>query len=489
MSHNVVVIVMDTARWQDVFPPDGGDGEIAPTLTSIARSGVRFDHAFAPAPWTLPSHASLFTGAYPSKHGAHADHKRLRDGLTVLPETLRAAGYETVAVSNNTWISEEFGFGRGFETFYKTWQYVQADTDFGDIAQTEEGLSKIRALVPRLFEGNPLVNLLNAAYGRFGRRRRDSGARRTNEWIDQWLDSRDDARPFFLFVNYLEPHLEYRPPAAFARSFLPADVTYEEAMDVSQDAWAYVAGKSDHGPREFEILRALYRAEIAYLDERLGDVRDALRDAGEWEDTLLIVTSDHGENIGDHDLMDHQYCLYDTVLRVPLVIRGASFGHGTVDSSLVSLVDLAPTILDALDVSAAPMTDQFQGRSLVDEDEPTVDRVFAEYLAPQPSMAALEKRVGPLPDEVRRYDRALRAVRTTDWKLVRGSDGSRECYDLAADPDERADRSDERSDRVAELEGALDEWLDSFDSPSASGGVSMSPETRRRLKELGYLQE
>ncbi|WP_135366068.1 sulfatase [Halosimplex halophilum] len=514
MTRNVVVVVMDTARYRDVFPETE---TVAPELESLAADGTRFDRAVAPAPWTLPSHASLFTGTYPSKHGAHADHKYLDDDRPTLAEAFAGAGYETVAVSNNTWISDEFGFARGFERFRKTWQYLQADTDLGPVARTNEGREKLRALARSLFDGNPLVNALNAVYGQFFRKREDSGARRTNRWVREWLADRGGDRPFFLFVNYLEPHLEYRPPRETTERFLPDGTSYEEAMAVPQDAWSHVAGDLDLDEEDFAALRALYRGEIAYLDDRIAELRDALAAAGEWEDTVFVVTGDHGENIGDHGLMDHQYALYETLLHVPLVVHGGPFDGGR-DERLVSLTDLAPTLLDAVDVDAPAFRDQAQGESLLADSSGQREHVFAEYLAPQPSMAALAERVDRLPDDVRRYDRSLRAVRGDDWKLIRGSDGSRECYHLATDPDETVDllstdadgtagadgvaeaggtaeanTADEESvdatRRADSLDDVLDDWLASFDHADPDGDPAMSETTAQRLEDLGYLQE
>jgi len=493
---------MDTARYRDVFPDDE---TVAPTLESLAAEGTSFDDAVAPAPWTLPSHASLFTGTYPSKHGAHADHKHLDGNLQTLAEAFAGAGYETVAVSNNTWISDEFGFACGFERFRKTWQYLQADTDLGPVARTNEGRAKVRALARSLFDGNPLVNVLNAIYGQFLRKREDSGARRTNEWIREWLADRDDERPFFCFVNYLEPHLEYRPPRETTERFLPDGTSYDEAMGVPQDAWSYVAGDLDLTEDDFDALRALYRGEIAYLDDRIADLRDALMDTGVWEDTVFVVTGDHGENIGDHGLMDHQYALYETLLHVPLVIHGGPFTSER-DDRLVSLTDLAPTLLDAADVDAPAFHKQTQGVSLLADSHGEREHVFAEYLAPQPSMDALSERVGSLSDDVRRYDRALRAVRGDDWKLIRGSDGSNECYHIGSDPGEttnllsngadgavEASAADEDSVEAAHradtLDNVLDGWLASFDHADPDSDPTMSDATAKRLEDLGYLQK
>ena len=358
---NVVVIVLDTARYDEVLVARSGT-PLTPKLADLTAEGTYYDRAFSSAPWTLPSHASLFTGTSPSKHGAHAGHKQLTGRLRTLAEVFQNAGHETVAVSNNTWISEEFGFGQGFETFHKTWQYVQSDVDLGKVARTEEGTDKLKALARSLLSANPITNLANAIYGQFFRRQYDDGARRTNDWIEDWLADRANSRPFFLFVNYLEPHLEYRPPEEVAEQFLPAGVSYDEAMAVPQDAWGYVAGTVEMTDRDFEILRGLYRAEIAYLDHRIGELRDMLEAHGEWEDTVFVVTGDHGENIGDHGLMDHQYCLYDTLLHVPLVVHGGSFADGGTVEDLVSLTDLAPTLLDEAGIDAPEFREQTQGR-------------------------------------------------------------------------------------------------------------------------------
>jgi len=482
MTANIVLIVMDTAR-ADVFSP-GEDAALDPPI-----EGRRYTNAFASAPWTLPSHAGLFTGTYSSNHGAHAGHKRLSDDHPTLAGALSDGGYETVAVSNNTWISEEFGFARGFETFHKTWQYVQTETDLGEVARTQEGTDKLRGVARKILDGNPITNLANAVYGQFFRRRNDEGAKATNEWVDDWLADREDSRPFFLFVNYLEPHLEYRPPREFAEAYLPEGVSYEEAMNVPQDAWAYIAGDLELGEREFEILRGLYRAELAYLCERIRELRSSLEAAGEWEDTVVVVTGDHGENIGDHGLMDHQYCLYDTLLHVPLFVHGPGFDEGEEDR-LVQLTDLAPTLLDAAGIDAAVMGEGLQGTSFhpeADRDEPR-EQVIAEYLSPQPSMEALEKRVGDLSPEIERYDRSLRAIRSGEYKLVRGSDGTRELYHVATDPDEREDLAETHPETVTDLEAELDDWLSSFDHADASGSVAMSQSTQDRLEDLGYLQ-
>ncbi|MFC5133770.1 MULTISPECIES: sulfatase [Haloferacaceae] len=483
---NIALIVMDTARYDSILDTRAK----LSTFETLREEGTTYTSAFASAPWTLPSHGGLFSGRYSSRHGASAAAKRFPESVPTVVESFANASYETVAVSNNTWISDEFGFARGFDTFRKNWQYIQSDVDLGKIAREEEGFDKIRGVARQLFDGNPIVNAANAVYGQFVRKRADDdGAKGTNRWVADWLDDRDDSNPFFLFINYLEPHLEYRPPEEYTEEYLPEGVSYAEAMEVNQDAWTYIANDVEMTEQDFEILEGLYHAEIAYLDERIGELRRLLEEANEWEDTVFVVTGDHGENIGDHDLMDHQYSLHDTLIHVPLVIHGDAFTGGETVDDLVQLTDLAPTLLDAAGIENDEFEEQSQGRSFhPDSETEPREYAFAEYLAPQPSMEALEKRVGDLPEEVYEYDRSLRAIQSEDWKLIRGSDGSTELYHVAEDPDELRNLTADRPEKVSELESELDTWLDSFDHADVTGDVDMSDETKDRLEDLGYLQ-
>lgn len=482
---NIVLIVLDTAR-ADEFQYISS--ETGSTFAELSQIGTYYENAYATAPWTLPSHAGLFTGTYSSKHGAHAGHKRLDVNLETIAEAFRDAGYETVGVSNNTWISDEFGFSRGFETFYKTWQYVQSDVDLGQVARTTEGgVETLRQLLQKVSSGNPLLALLNAFYGKFLRKRSDDGAKKTNEWISSWLESRGED-PFFLFVNYLEPHLEYRPPQDFAERYLPSDVSYAEAMDIPQDAWRYVAGDLDLSQADLDVLRALYRAEMAYLDQQVGDLVKHLKENDSWDDTLLVITGDHGENIGEHGLMDHQYSLHETLINVPLLVCGGKFSRGRTVSEFVQLSDLGVTLLDSADITSPSFREQTQGISFHPSCEDTREVVISEYLAPQPSMNALRERVEFFDEDALQYDRSIRTIRKGNDKLIRGSDGESTLYDLVDDPDESIDCSTEYPERVSELQDELDSWLESFVHASSDEEVAMSSETEARLEDLGYIQ-
>lgn len=476
---NVVLIVLDTARAATLQT----DASPMPMLEELAKDGVEFTCAMANSPWTLPSHGTLFTGQYPSVHGAHALHKSFSADRTLAAQ-LSDGGYRTVGISNNTWISREFGFAQGFDEFYATWQLFQDAVDFGDIAQTETGTFDRLRGVARKFRGNPVKNVANLIYGQFFRRRYDDGAERTNQIIERnaadWLGS--DC-PLFLFVNYLEPHLEYRPPDEFAREWLPDGVSLAEAKQVEQDAWAYITGETSLTEREFDILRGLYRAELAYLDGKLAELVDLF--AKTDRETVFIVSGDHGENIGDHGLMDHQYCLFETLLHVPLVIAGDGFSHDDPVMTPVQLADLFPTLLDLTGISYD--SSEFPGKSLCSPDELPYDRpLFAEYLGPQPPIETLEGRYECTRD-VSEFDRRLRAVRRGDWKFIRGSDGTEWLFDLETDDNEARNLVSDHPDRRDDLAATLDKWTATL--PAVTGSeVEMDPATKARLEDLGYLQ-
>jgi arylsulfatase A-like enzyme len=483
---NVVLVVLDTARASDAPPVRR---ETMPALAELADEGTAYEHGFACAPWSVPSHASLFTGAYASSHGAHGDHTYLEEGNRTLAESFADSGYETIGISNNTWITQEFGFSRGFDSFWKGWQFWQSDADMGTVVRADATREKLRRTATHLFDGNPLLNAVNVAYSELLQPTGDDGAARTTDRFASWLGSRDRDSPFFAFVNYLEPHIEYRPPAEYAEPFLPGGATLEEATAIRQDPRAYDVGEYDLTDREFRLLQALYRGELAYVDDQLARLRAALEAAGEWEDTLLVVCGDHGENVGDHGFLGHQYNLYDTLLHVPLVLHGGAFtgGAGNADA-LVQLPDVVPTLLDAAGIDDPTLRGQCQGPSFHPggDDEPR-DAVFAEYVAPQPSMERLEERFDGVPASVRRYDRSLRAVRTREYKLVRGSDGTEALYDVVEDPRERTDRSATHPERVAALGERLESWQGSFEHAEAGGEVEVDVETEQRLESLGYM--
>jgi arylsulfatase A-like enzyme len=196
-----------------------------------------------------------------------------------------------------------------------------------------------------------------------------------------------------------------------------------------------------------------------------------------------VVVGDHGENIGEHGLMDHQYCLYETLLNVPLFIRYPGGGRERVVESPVETRDVFPTLLDVANVEL-PDDEAVSENSL--RTNPGREFVVGEYRAPQPSMESIESQIGSLPRRIRKYDRALRSIGRDGWKLVEGSDGTVELYDLDDDPGESTDRSEERPEVVEELSAALDDDEIPL-SREDSADVEMADSSRERLEDLGYI--
>ena len=352
--------------------------------------------------------------------------RRLDADHETLPEAFQSAGYETVGVSNNCWITGEFGFDRGFETFRKGWQYLQSDVDTGAIIRAHGMSERIAALKEQLTTGNPAVTLANVIYERYlcG----DNGAARTTQWLDEWLvdrQSRGEDRPFFLFCNYIEPHIEYDPPRDYAEQFL-SSAEIAEATQLRQDPRAFDVGEYDLSDRECALLRGLYRGELAYVDAKIGALRESLQETGQWENTIFVVLGDHGENIGEYGFFGHQYNLHETVVHVPLILSGGPFVDGGQFEEYVQLLDLVPTLLDATEIPASKLAMQAQGQSFhPDATAPPRQAVYAEHIQPQPSIESLEARFGDLPERVQAFDRSLRSIRTDGTTYIRGSDGSR----------------------------------------------------------------
>lgn len=486
---NVILIVLDATR-ADHLSCYGYFRATTPNLDAFAARSVRYTRAWAGSTWTLPSIATLFTGVWPGKHGANRRHPFLDTPLPTLAELLTSAGYDTYGVSNNSWISSATGFARGFRRFDKVWQLFQDGTDVlsdrmvGVFSNDRFGAKDLAKSVAR---GNPLKNLLNTFYGRVLYKRGDSGAAKVNRLVRAWLRDRRTAAPAGVFLHYLEPHLPFHPVEPWKSRFLPRGVNRRKVDQVNLDAWAYLAGHAKMTDEDFEIFVALYDAEIAYLDHRLGELFGMLDDHRLLDDSLVVVTADHGENLGEHGLLDHQYSVHEPLLDVPLLVKGPGATDGGVSAALVQSFDVFATFVRAAGAQdpAAAERDAVpfpgpQGRART--------HLFAEYLQPQPDPRVLESRFPGF--DASPWDRALSTARNERFKYVLSSRGEEELFDLQLDPGERANVIREHPTAAEELRGALrkrfgaDGPRDDGDGP---GVEALDGELRRRLEALGYL--
>jgi len=438
---NVVLIVMDTAR-QDRLSCYGYPRETSPRLSELAESAAVYSNAYSTSSWTAPGHASLFTGLFPVAHGATQEDWDLDPDLTTIAEVLSDHGYRTIGIVENPMLTRDLGYAQGFSKYHEVW-------------------------LPRT--------------------RPQPGSEALDRFVNT-LDAASDG-PIFVFVNLIEPHSPYNSSRQFRDRYLS-----DPAIPLEANEWReYYVGRRTFSDEEIRHLNELYDAELLFTDHVVGEMADALRERGLWERTLFVVTSDHGENIGDHDHMDHVFSLYETTTRVPLVIHHPPlFAPGSVVEAPVQLTDLFATILAVARVDAAPYPSH--GRSLLSETGAGEREVLCEYYYPRQAIKGyrrLDDRTSPL---LAPYRRQIRSLTAGGMKLVWGSDGANELYDLSADPDERVNLIDsaEHAETRLELTGRLGEVVEAYRRERADTTAVPDEElddaTREALRSLGYLE-
>jgi choline-sulfatase len=429
---NVLFILVDTLR-ADHLSAYGYARDTSPALAKLAAGSVRFDRAYAPAPWTKPSVASMFTGQYPHRHGLNFVLATLPASAQTLAERLSEAGFATAGVVSHGFVGPKNGFDQGFDFFDA--EEAKGHSHVSTVGVTKRAL----ALLARLCE---------------------------------------QKRPFFLFVHYFDPHYEYR--------------RHREVPFASESAGRLRGGEDIHdlramGPslsaEEVAFLEDVYDEEIRFTDAGIGELLDALEALGLDDDTLLVVTADHGEEFFGRGWLGHTRTLYEEVIRVPLIVRVPGGERGRVVSAPVSLVSLAPTILDYVGVEAPDAG--FQGPSL----RPLIDGSSEVDLPPVRS----EVRFIVLnPENVLAEKTAFKhALIDGRYKLIKDFSGqSYELYDLEQDPGERENLASSRPELLQEMIATLSRTQD-VEAASSAGDedAALDPDEAERLQKLGYVDE
>lgn len=482
---------MDTARAKTVLNGSSISDEF-PNLQRISSEGTVFSNAVASSPWTLPSHASMFSGQYSSVHGTNAGSKYFQPDEKPLVEAVSDLGYQTSCFTNNPWISPSFGFD-GFDEFNSCWKIFNRGESLADIAKTDGFIPQLRKLINKSASIDGPFTISNAIYMRYVRGLYDSGSRRTNRRFIKWVQNRENTMPFFAYINYMEPHLEYDPPQKFKIKTL-SQAQIAKANDIKQDAWAYITGNSNIGEVEFGLLKKLYLAELKYLDYRIGKLYDVLESSGILKNTVVIITGDHGENISEHGLMDHQYNLYDSVIRVPLIISGGEkVLHKNICEDPVELRDIYPTVLDIANsyegIECKVSSNNTSTNSLIRNQEISSGREYtiSEYLSPMPSIPEVKRRYENIPNNIEQFDCAIRCIRTEEWKLIEYSDKEPELYNLKRDPEEVDPLVEGEADRIRKMSHIINEQLGKLNYTAHEDG-RIEPQAKDRLEQLGYLQ-
>jgi len=431
-AKNVLLVVMDTVR-ADALSVYGYGRPTTPNLERLAKRGVKFERAWSTAPWTLPSHCSIMTGRWPHEMSAEL-YSPLDATYPTLAEHLAGKGYATGGfVANTTYCGSETGLARGF-------------SHYEDNPISVAGMIHNTALGSRVIE--PAVAAVNRKASRALRGNGKKTARSISDHALAWIDARGD-RPFFAFLNFFDAHNPYVTPKGFNRHLGIAPANDADYQLLGR--WFYVDPKT-LTPRELQLGRDAYDDCIAYIDEQLGRLFDELDRRGVLDETLVIVTSDHGEAFGEHGLFGHASSLYHSELRVPLlIVEPKRVPGGRTVAESVSLRDLPATVVDLLGVSDGSA---FPGRSLArawsSSGEATADPLLSEVVAPV--MSPPNHGRSPV------FRGSMDAVVDEEKIYIRNKDGTEELFDLATDPEQLHDlsRSPESSAVMDRLRRSID---------------------------------
>jgi arylsulfatase A-like enzyme len=417
-ARNVLLIVWDTVRAHNLSAY-GYPRDTTPNLRKWAERGVRYHWALAPAPWTYPSHSSFFTGHWPYELNTQWKHK-LDASQQTLAEFLSAKGYQTAGFAANTnYCSYETGLDRGF-VHYEDYALTPASL----LGRTAPGRWILRNIVNAgNFHGQKWVRFAS----------RDANG--INRSFLQWLEQRRADRPFFAFLNYLDAHEPYVPPEGFVGRF---GIPPKSARDLLFLTHYWQLDKERVAPRDVLMARDCYDSCIAYLDEELGRLLNTLERDGLLKDTLVIVTSDHGEEFGDHRVFGHASSLFMEEIHVPLVVLSPRTPPGRVVQEPVSLRDLPATVVDQLGLGGGS---PFPGQSLAAWWRPV------ESERPHPTTLALSEIVNatafhPQPGPGLSRKGFQMSLVADGRHYVRDGSGAEQLYDLFRDPGEELNLRD-----------------------------------------------
>lgn len=461
---NIILIVLDTAR-ADRFSFNGYGRRTSPHLDRFAADAVLFDQAHSVAPWTLPSHMSMFTGLLPGQHGANwtafaepaemdmgeilSKTFQYEDAANFLPEKLRSLGYSTVGFSSNAWISPRTGFDVGFDAFYETWRQKEELTD--------------------RYAGLPTGVKLSEDFDLA-----DAGVVLTQLKLHALQEGGDLPEPFFLFFNFIDPHYPYSPPPLWRYQFSADDDLGESIAAFEFDEMAMGAGDQ---PVDVSTFSPFYDAEISFVDFAAGRLLAWLEDKDYYDDALIIVTSDHGEHLGESGKFSHQFSVDEELIAVPLAVKfpGGQRGGETISDPLVSNLDVYRTILNATGFEAALQGPPTPSIDLADPIE-TREALISEYYHSPAYLRQNQAVYEGFPVEEHRMDR----------RVIFTRDGRFEINQRAGEFAQVSGPTGEAADKALRT---LQAYVESLKGGRLTESEApMDPATLERLKSLGYVQ-
>lgn len=532
-SPDILLIVLDTQR-ADRLSCYGHNRPTSPNLDRFAGRGAIFEHAVSPAQWTIPSHASLFTGLYPTSHGVTQSSQALSAGRPHLAEMLRRLGYETIGFCNNPLVGVlNNGFKRGFQTFYN---YGGAFPSVPDSSNPWPWpVSQIAELYTQFLRriSYPIQNFVGRSDLAFRISlhawltplwSRIANFKGQNERSVQdavhLLEEREERapdKPLFLFINLMETHLPFWPPGEFVDRIAPYFRASKEARAIlrtwNREAYRWAAPLAEPlSDMEARVLNDMYDAEVAYQDHYLGQLFDTLEKRKRSHDTLTIIVADHGDGLGDHGYFGHAFVAYDELVHVPLITHWPGrIQAGERIESPVSTRRVFHTILDAaaqsdeqLAILGAAMSDDAANvrrlslRHTLAGRDPEQQTAFSEIYPPLNFVKALETRQPELLERFRCLSERRAIVRPAKegdpLKLIEIDDLPEELYNLAADPSEAVNLLAAEPALVAAFDQALEQMVQRAtrerDVQPSDAAVDLESDEllRQRLRGLGYLE-
>ncbi len=438
---NVLLVSIDSLR-PDHLHCYGSARDTSPVIDALARDGTRFHTVVSPSSWTLPAHLTLLTGLPPERHGVVDDATRLRGDAQFLTEVLWQAGYTTAGFVSAPYLDAMYGFSQGFDLY----------DDY--------------SIAKRSFEASQQGSTSPLLLGVF------------DAWLQRWnADGRE--RPFFAFLHMWDVHYDYTPPPPYDTMFDPdyrGSVTGED----------FELGTQVHpgmDPRDLAHVVALYDGEIRYTDYYLGLVLERLRALGILDQTIVVITADHGDEFLEHGRKGHKQALYDESILVPLIIRyPGKVPAGRVVTEQVRLMDVGPTIIALAGLQRPP---DFGAPGAAG---PYAARDLGPWITAPP-----DRRPPPLPafsDLVGDAPVPVASIRTAQLKLIqeqRGG-GREELYALTSDPGERTNLLPGAAPASTPLRQELADWRTTWSDRHLAAAAVFDEEHRERLRALGYIK-
>lgn len=510
---DIILLVLDTQR-VDRLSCYGHPQQISPHLDAFAQDATLFRHAYSTAQWTVPSHTSMFTGLYPGRHNMLHASSVLPETLTPLAERLHQIGYFSAAFCNNPLIGVvNTGLQRGFDSFlnYGGWMtsrpnQTRSQSNMFDryrqqfkrlLAKTITSMQDVFARSDFLLDlsFSPLMAPLWQTALSF----KGNSAKALQDAAKLHVERKaiEDKQPIFSFINLMGTHMPYHPPARFIERFTPAELRTKQAKhylrQFNSDVFGWLAPLTNAiDEEEKATLDAMYNAEVANQDEQLGIFFKQLRTSGVLDHTLVIVCADHGEHLGEKQLMGHSISLYNELVHVPLIIRDpdGNLPRGTTIEQVVSTRRVYHTAVTA--AQDATELEEVYTLAQSPENDPEQGRIFALGVTPQNLLNVIQRRRPELIRE-RHCDVPRYALWHDRYKLIQTGENAleTELYDIFDDPREQTNLRDTLPEQVATLQDNLRNFTSQINTADTVAEVDEDyedPIVYRRLRDLGYLE-